>query len=77
MSKHLHAAQENLILRYLQNGHSLTHKDAEDIFGCARLASRISNLRLKKGHMEIDSKFIAVRDGEVVKHVKKYYIIPS
>lgn len=34
-----------LILRYLKEGGSLTHKDAEKMFGCARLGARIHELR--------------------------------
>lgn len=60
--------QQNRILSYLKEGNSLTPLDALSIFGCFRLASRISDLR-KEGHnIEVD---IIKQNG---KRFAKYYI---
>jgi hypothetical protein len=40
-------SQNAAILRYLQAGYALTHLEAERLFGCARLAARVADLRAK------------------------------
>ena len=40
-------SQNAAILRYLQAGYGLTHLEAERLFGCARLAARVADLRAK------------------------------
>lgn len=45
-----HATQKQRILVYLQGGHPLTQDLARELFGCMRLASRISELR-RQGHL--------------------------
>lgn len=41
------ASQNQAILQHLQAGHALTHIDALRLFGCARLAARINDLRMR------------------------------
>lgn len=59
------------ILAYLLNGSRITSLEALRLFGCMRLASRISDLR--KSHPEI--KFKATRVETMTgKKVAQYYI---
>lgn len=59
------------ILAYLLNGSRITSLEALRLFGCMRLASRISDLR--KSHPEI--KFKATRvETTTGKRVAQYYI---
>lgn len=64
------------ILAYLLNGSRITSLEALRLFGCMRLASRISDLRkshLRKSHPEI--KFKATRvETTTGKRVAQYYI---
>lgn len=66
--------QKEMILDYLQRAKEkgLTSKEAEDYFGCMRLASRISDLR-RDGYM-IDSKMVKVRSRSGFAHVARYTI---
>jgi hypothetical protein len=66
--------QKEMILDYLQRAkeQGLTSKEAEDYFGCMRLASRISDLR-KDGHV-IDSKMVKVRSRSGFAYVARYTI---
>ena len=41
--------QTDRILRYLEDGGSITDNDARDIFGCHRLSARIYDIK-KLGH---------------------------
>jgi len=41
-----------MILMHLQAGNAITHLDALRLFGCARLAARVDDLR-KQGHIII------------------------
>jgi hypothetical protein len=41
-----------MVLRFMQQGHTITHLDALRMFSCARLAARIDDLR-KMGHIII------------------------
>lgn len=61
-------SQNREILAYLRNGGSITSLEAIDKFGCARLASRIEELR-KAGH---DVKDAWVHHNE--KRFKRYYL---
>ena len=61
-------SQTKQILDYMRNGHSITALEALNMFGCFRLTSRISELRLE-GH-NIVSEFIA-KDK---KRYSKYYL---
>lgn len=57
-----------LILNHLRSGETLTHKDAERLFGCARLGARICELR-QMGH-EI---MTTMEDGKnVLGHPTRY-----
>lgn len=38
-----------MVLKYMESGNVITHMDALTLFGCARLAARIDDLR-KMGH---------------------------
>ena len=66
------------ILAYLQNGGALTPMQADEIFGEKKLATRISELRLKENHTEIQKRWVTVStwdDGELVEtRVKEYFI---
>ena len=69
--------QNQKILKYLKEGNRITALEALKMFGCFRLASRISDLRhgtWKDAHGEVDIKdrFIVVPYSE--KRVKEYYI---
>lgn len=66
--------QKEMILEYLHRAkeQGLTSKEAEDYFGCMRLASRISDLR-RDGHM-IDSKMVKVRSRSGFAYVARYTI---
>lgn len=41
--------QNELVLKYMETGNGITHMDALTLFGCARLAARIDDLK-KMGH---------------------------
>lgn len=41
------ASQNQAILQHLEAGHAITHIDALRLFGCARLAARINDLRTR------------------------------
>jgi len=57
-------SQNEQILSHLLAGGSLTHMEAIKRFQCARLASRISDLK-KLGH-DIDSEMIELQNGKRV-----------
>jgi len=66
-------SQEDAILKYLQDGNSLTSLEALNLFQCFRLASRISNLK-KCGH-NINVELI---NTPTQKRIAKYtYIKPQ
>ena len=52
------------ILWHLQNIGPLTHKQAEPLFNCSRLAARVNDLR-EAGH-NIETKMIRLRSGKKV-----------
>lgn len=58
------ASQNQKIAAYLQQGNSITQLEALKLFGCFRLASRISDLR--KSGMEIISGRIITPTGKRV-----------
>jgi len=69
-------SQEDMILAYLQSKPliRISHKIArKKPFYCERLASRISNLKLKKGHTNIKSEMVWNKS-----HTKRYaeYFMP-
>lgn len=63
------ASQTERILAHLLEGKAITPLEALELFGCLRLGARISDLR--KGGVEIKSKFVTTSTG---KHVKQYYL---
>jgi len=67
-------SQEDMILAYLQTMKRIdNHIARKKPFYCERLASRISNLRLKKGHTNIKKEMVWNKA-----HTKRYaeYFIP-
>ena len=62
--------QEETILNYLRSGRSITSLEALEYFGCFRLASRISDIRVKYPDINIEVKTIH-SDG---KHYASYRI---
>ena len=55
-------SQETHILRYLQDGNTITAIKALELFECFKLASRIYELR-KRGY-DIESRFITTNNGK-------------
>lgn len=68
-------SQRDRILAYLQEGNSLTPLQALLMFGTTKLATRVSELILEDGHVEIAKKWVEVEtsDGRTAR-VKLYYI---
>jgi hypothetical protein len=59
-------SQNALIKRRLMNGRSLTTLEALNMFGCFRLAARISNLR-DEG-MDIHTEIVEINDKRVARY---------
>jgi hypothetical protein len=57
-------SQTALIKGWLLNGYSITQLDALNMFGCFRLAARISDLR-DQG-LSIDTKIVTLQNGKRV-----------
>ena len=55
------ASQNQAILQHLQAGHALTKLDALRMFGCARLAARINDLRMRGAWILTET---VVKDGK-------------
>ena len=67
--------QRQSVLRYMMNGGSLTPRKAWLLFGTSKLATRISELRLKDGISVIEQSYIKVRThGGGRTHVMRYWI---
>ena len=49
------SSQNQAILQHLQAGHAITHIDAMRLFGCARLAARINDLRMRGAQIVTDT----------------------
>lgn len=62
------ASQNARILAYMQKGNRITSLEALHLFGCFRLASRISDLRKDN---DIKDQFVKLSNG---KRVKQYFI---
>ena len=43
-------SQTKAILEYMQSGHSITPKEARELFGCDRLGARIMDIERKIGY---------------------------
>jgi hypothetical protein len=59
-------SQNALIKAWLLNGRSLTTLEALNMFGCFRLAARISNLR-NQG-MDIHTEIVEINDKRVARY---------
>jgi hypothetical protein len=59
-------SQNTLIKGWLMNGRSLTTLEALNMFGCFRLAARISNLR-DEG-MDIHTEIVEINDKRVARY---------
>jgi hypothetical protein len=59
-------SQNALIKGWLMNGRSLTTLEALNMFGCFRLAARISNLR-EEG-MDIHTEIVEINDKRVARY---------
>lgn len=59
-------SQNALIKGWLMNGRSLTTLEALNMFGCFRLAARISNLR-DEG-MDIETEIVEINDKRVARY---------
>lgn len=64
-------SQNNMILAYMMDGKRITSLEALKLFGCMRLASRISDLRRYHPDVDIRSEFITLANN---KRVAQYYI---
>lgn len=62
--------QNEKIKEYLENGHKLTPLEALDLFGCFRLASRVSDL--KKQGVNIETEIVT--DNSTGKRYAVYYV---
>jgi hypothetical protein len=70
--EHSIASQEEKVLKYLREGHSITPLQALSLFGCNRLAARIYRLR-KDGNCIASAPIkVATRTGEA--KVACYYL---
>lgn len=63
------ASQTDRILEYLLAGNSITSLEALNLFGCIRLASRISDIKAR-GYL-VYSEFVTTPTD---KKVKRYYL---
>ena len=63
-------SQKENILEYLEAGHSITQMEALSLFGCARLAPRIGELR-EDGY-QIESKPVRVKTRSGYVTVSEY-----
>jgi hypothetical protein len=52
--------QNKAIKEYLQKGYELTHLQAEQLFGCSRLAARVHDLKAQG--CDIESRWLDVGD---------------
>lgn len=67
-------SQESLILDYMLRGHRITQLEATELFGCTRLAARISDIEKRLGRAP-QRQMISVKNryGNTVK-VMQYWI---
>lgn len=64
-------SQKKMILAYLMDGHRITSLEALNMFGCMRLASRISDIR--RDHPELNIKVDRIETA-TKKKVAQYYV---
>ena len=67
-------AQTKQILRYMEDGNSITDAIARDLFSCSRLSGRIYDLRHDGVPILDDFEYKLDERGKVVKKWKKYWI---
>lgn len=70
--KNSRPTQADDVLKYLQSGKSLTHREAEDELGITRLAARVNELK-KKRNVDIKSEPVRVkaRNGRIT-YIARY-----
>ena len=56
--------QTEHILAHLQSGHSITPREADDLFGCMRLGARIYDLKQQRYHIISEREDGVNRFGE-------------
>ena len=64
-------SQNKRIFAYLMEGHRITSLEALNLFGCMRLASRISDIR--RYHPEVNIK-VDMIETATKKKVAQYYV---
>ena len=64
-------SQNKRIFAYLMEGHRITSLEALNLFGCMRLASRISDIR--RDHPEVNIKVDRIETA-TKKKVDQYYV---
>lgn len=64
-------SQNKRIFAYLMEGHRITSLEALNLFGCMRLASRISDIR--RDHPEVNIKVDRIETA-TKKKVVQYYV---
>ena len=64
-------SQNKRIFAYLMEGHRITNLEALNLFGCMRLASRISDIR--RDHPEVNIK-VDMIETATKKKVAQYYV---
>lgn len=74
METNVRPTQANRVLQYMKDFGSITQYEALRDLGIMRLASRISELRLKRD-INIESDFVTVRNRYNEKcQIKRYYL---
>ena len=69
-------SQKRRILRHLQEGWPLTPMQAIDLYGCTKLATRVSELINKDGHTEIQKEMVWVNTADGKQTRVMQYSIP-
>lgn len=67
-------AQTKQILRFMEDGHSITDAIARDLFNCSRLGARIWDLKHDGVPVQDEYEYKLDDNGKVVKKWKKYWI---
>ncbi len=68
------ASQAKMILSYMQEGNRITPLEAIELFGCTRLAARISDIEKKLGRApQRESVQVKNRHGKLVR-VTQYWL---
>ena len=65
-------SQNKRIFAYLMEGHRITSLEALKLFGCMRIASRISDIR--RDHPEVNIKVDRIETA-TKKKVAQYYVL--